>query len=203
MNALDQKINITFSADSTYWLFNDCTPLYQALSAPGGYDPTGMNGFDPNDIDTSNMTLDIYDYNAAASVPTITLSSGLVVIGDIGGTGLITEQFTPADLSYTGTIPDGVFRFTYQITTISTGVTYQVIKYVAKLSSTRCCLDKRLLKVDLCPTCKKDKTVQDLFTALMLSDQVNTMLECKDYTGAQSVISYLKDYCAAQKCEDC
>jgi len=62
------QINITESSNCESFYFNDATPLYNSVSAPTGYDPTGVSNFNPNEIDTDRIFLDV-------TLPDVTLVS--------------------------------------------------------------------------------------------------------------------------------
>jgi hypothetical protein len=201
MNALELKINGTENSSSDGIIFNDYTPLWNAISAPGGYDPTGANCFDPNDIDTSTITVQVYSYVTGANLDLITIPPGTPVISDIGGTGYITYTLTDTDLGISG-IADGIYKLTYSFDD-NTGVTYTKVKYIACTNEIRCCLDQKLKAINFCPDCNFTEKMQTLAINNLLLDVIDEFLECENYTQAQEVLDYLGDFCNIQTCQNC
>src|SRR5690348_15892844 len=94
MTRLETKV--TTNADCSGFYFTDCTPLYNAVSSPYGYDLTGTVNFDPDDIDVDNIQLDVTLPNG--TVVNLLIPSSAVDTSNIGTIGLLTYEVTATAL---------------------------------------------------------------------------------------------------------
>jgi len=200
MNALVLSTQYTGTNDLTV-IFNDNTPLYNATSAPGGYDNTGVSCYDPSDTDTSTLLLSIQylDDGVLDTAVDVVIPPASFVIADIGGTGVITYEIPAADYEFS----DGIYYSVYSFEDSSTGLTYTKGTYFAVTNTLKCCLNLKLKEIPICPTCDKSKTTQALFEAQMFLDWIDEMLICENYTGAQILLDYLNDFCDIENCSSC
>ncbi len=203
---LDLHQNIGESKDCKTFYFFDTTPLYNAISAPNGYDPTGVDSVDPADIDQGLSEL------------VVTLPDGTEVhfdmetYGDYDETRLTTDgknlfQFSISysDLGFDSTLADGIYKFHY-IIYVGDGdalPTYQTISYVVQDCAACCCLDEKLAAIKYCRDCKENKDIKELYDLYLKRCAAKILAACGDYQGAQVALDYITDACAIKKCNGC
>lgn len=200
MLILEQKIYTNDASTSFYW--GDVTPLFNAVSETGGYDLSGVNNFDPDDIDTTRMFLDITLPDN--SVVSITLPDTTFDTANIGTIGLLTHEITATDLGFTTTLQDGIYKFVYKIYSQDGSKSYTASSYISVSYAICCCLEKKLASLSTCPTCSGNtKKLSDLWNAWMLQSKINHLVACHNLDGANTVFDYLTDYCNIKNCDSC
>lgn len=198
------KINITESSNCESFYFNDATPLYNSVSAPNGYDLTGVSSFDPNEIDTDRIFLDVT--LPSNEVVSLTIPSSVPDVDNIGSTGYITYEITASMLGFSNKLDDGVYKFEYKIYSQNSSLTYTASCYSAQTCQVCCCLNQKLKDITICSNCseesksKKQKQYRDMY---MLKDQAKYLAACFDNIGAQKVIDFLTSYCNIKNCDSC
>jgi len=201
---LQLKIKVITNDASTSFYFSDVTPLYNAVSDPTGYDLTGINNFDPDDIDTSRIYLDVTLPDSSAV--NLTIPSSAFDTANIGGTGLITYEIPATDLGFSEKLSDGIYKFLYKFYSNDGSKNFSCAAYVAVTYDICCCLQKKLANITLCSSCsdsQKNKSISDLYANWMLHSKIDHQLACHDATGAQETIDFLTNYCNIKKCDSC
>ena len=200
--ALILETYVTENENCSSFFFHDSTPLYNSVENPGGYDPTGVNGTNPNNIDTTNLLLQITLPNN--TTVDIDIPSEDFNISNIGKTGLITTKITAVALGYTSKITDGIYTFKYTITVGSTPY-YNTCKILANCQVCQC-LERKLIDINLCTNCtesQRTRRINDLYHAWMLKDKAKHAVSCNDVSSAINIINYLSDYCNISRCDSC
>tara|TARA_R110000868_G_scaffold14414_2_gene67070 strand:+ start:60789 stop:61403 length:615 start_codon:yes stop_codon:yes gene_type:complete len=198
------QINITESSNCESFYFNDATPLYNSVSAPTGYDPTGVSNFDPNDIDTDRIFLDVT--LPSGNIISLTIPNTVPNVSNIGTTGYITYEITAAMLGFSNKLDDGVYKFVYKIYSLNSSLTYTTSCYSAQTCQVCCCLNQKLKEITFCSNCseqtktKKQQQYRDMY---MLKDKADYLAACFDNVGAQEVIDFLTSYCGIKNCDSC
>lgn len=198
------QIQVTQPDDCKSFYFKDITPAYNVLTDPNGYDTTGVNGIDPNNIDDTQILLDI------------TLPSGTEVNLTIDAAnfdpatipGVVQYQVTLAAVNSAASLAltdfeDGVYKFVYTITDSSDNKVYSVTCYYAKTCTICCELDKRLIDITICRNCDKSRDINTLWEAYMLEKKYNHLVACHDFDGADEVLQYLNDLLDIEHCDSC
>ena len=201
--ALILETYVTENENCSSFFFHDSTPLYNSVENPGGYDPTGVNGFDPNSIDISNLILQITLPDN--TIIEIVIPPNALNIDNIGGTGLITTEIVAEDLGYTDKITDGVYTFKYIIDDGNNKKYYNTCKILANCQVCQC-LEKKLIDINLCTNCtesQRTRRINDLYHAWMLKDKAKHAVACNDVSSAVNIINYLLDYCNISRCDSC
>lgn len=201
--ALDIKIHVTQSQDGESFYFQDATPLYNPVSAPGGYDPNFGAGFDPNNIDTATVRVRVTIPSGAIYV--ITVDPSDIIIANIGSIGMVNIAISSAELGGAGDLTDGVYKFEYTFKDTD-GVPYSVTCYVAAMYQICCCLNSKLIDLTICNGCtekEKSRKINQLYDAWMLKAKAEHLVGCSDFAGAQKIIDYLSNYCNIKRCDAC
>jgi len=206
MATLNVQQDVDQSKDCKNFYFFDTTSLWNAISAPDGYDPSGLNGIDPSNISLPDSTL------------LVTLPDGTVVSFDLevyadfdiarliaDGRNLIQFTIPYSDLGFGSTLADGMYKFTYILYNDALNVTYQSTCYFVNTCQVCCCLDQKLAKLNICTNCGDtySKQVQRLYDLYLKRDSAQLLAGCGDYVGAQQVVDYLTTQCAIKTCDGC
>lgn len=198
------QIHITEKSNCESLYFNDSTPLYNSVSTPTGYDPNGISNFDPDDIDTSRIFLDITKPDG--SIINLIIPSSIPNVSNIVSTGYITYEITNTMLDFTGKILDGVYKFKYTIFNTTGTLTYSASCYIPVMCQVCCCLHQKLKDITFCSNCSeqtKSKRIQQYTDMYMLKEKANYLAACFDNIGAQEVIDFLSSYCGIKNCDSC
>ncbi len=193
---------VSDSCDKILW--RDDTQLYNAYTAPRGYDPTGVNSTDPADVDTNNAFLDVTPYGGTITT-TVQIPSGIFDQANIGTTGFSAYQVTASDLGL-NTLLDGVYKCVYRFKLISTGQTISTTVWLAVTCTVDCCIDSKLSTLKCCNDCSDEsnnRKIHQLYRAHLLRDVIAYQLSCNNPSGAQANIDCLKQYCNAKPCSNC
>lgn len=200
--ALILETYVTENENCSSFFFHDSTPLYNSVESAGGYDVTGVNGFDPDTIDTDDLILQITLPDS--TVVEITIPSEDFDIDNIGGIGLITTEITAVALGSTK-ITDGVYTFKYIITDGNGRSYYNTCRILANCQVCQC-LERKLIDINLCTNCtetQRSRRISDLYHAWMLKDKAQHAISCNDVSSGISIINYLSDYCNISRCDSC
>lgn len=200
---LKLKTEITQNDDSSSFFFSDVTPFYNSVSYPNGYDLTGINGFNPDDIDTTRLLLDITLPDS--SVVNLVIPDTAFDTANIGTTGLITYEIPYSLLGYSSQLSDGIYKFTYTIYSLDGTKSFTRSCYITVLYNICCCLEKKLASLPLCSKCsdKQKKQIDSLWDAYMRKSVVTHLVACHKNTEAQEHIDYLTNYCNIKNCDSC
>lgn len=201
MNTLYLETKVTTSRDCTSFYFEDSTPLYNSLTSPNGYDPTGVNCVDPYNIDDANITVKVT--NLATPTSPVTVDIPVSAFDPSQIPGVVQYTITSTDLQYN--ITDGVYEFVYSITDLSDGKLYQKTCYLLNDCNICCELDKRLKDLKECGSCsdKNNRAVNMLYEAYMLRQKAQHLVACHDFAGAQKVLDYLSRLLDIKYCDGC
>lgn len=201
---LDLTINIKESKDCKNFYFFDSTPLWNALSAPNGYDPTSGSGFNPASIDLPNSKLNIT--LPSGIIKTITFVSGDKSVSRLTTTGinLIQKTITYTDLGFTSNLDDGVYKFDYRIQDAG-GIVYIASCYIVNDCQACCCLDAKLAALKFCSTCtdQYSRDVRALYDLYLKRDSAKMLAACGDYTSATEALNFLLSECGISNCDSC
>lgn len=202
MNTLYPEIKVVTSRDCNNFLFQDVTPLYNFLTAPNGYDPTGANCVNPANIDDNAITVAVTNLTTSATPVVVNIpntSFDPTVIP-----GIVNYEITSTDLGYT--ITDGVYKFVYTIVDSSdNNRIYNRTCYLVSDCNLCCTLEQKLKDLKSCGTCndKNNKEINKLYEAYMLRAKAHHLAACHDFTGAQEVLTYLSDMLNLKTCDNC
>lgn len=192
------------NTDCTSILFSDQTPWYNAVTAPTGYDDSGVNSTDPDDVNTNAAYLDITPLSTGTKytvqIPDINFDKT-----EIGKSGFTTASI-PASTFGASTIPDGIYKVTYRFTLLSNGRKVSVTNYIACTCAIDCCINEQLLTLGCCSDCsdeKNNRKIYNLYRAHMLRDKIKYQLACNDAQGAQNTINCLTEFCNITTCNSC
>lgn len=200
---LDLQTKVKQSKDCSKFYFFDCTTLWNAVSDPYEYDPTGVNGYDPNDIDLSISTLVITKPDLTEVTITLDVFDFSITRLEDTGTNLIQGTITAQDLGFDDTLADGIYKFTYRINSDADYTVNQFVSYIVQDCTACCCLDKKLSEISLCKDCSTDKKILELYDIYTKRDVAKILAGCGDYTGATAALQLVLDYCNIKKCSNC
>ncbi len=198
------ETNTITNDTSTSFFFSDVTPLYNAVSAPGGYDTSGVTNFNPSDIDTSRVFIDVTLPDL--SVVSFTVPGGDLNVGNVGTIGLFTYEISATDLGFSSTLEDGIYKFYYKIYSQDGSQTYSASSYIVVSFAICCCLESKLVDLTTCTNCSgtsHTKKLENLWNAWMLQSKLKHLVACHNLDGANVVFDYLSDYCNIKNCDSC
>lgn len=201
MNLLILQQNISQSQDCKNFYWHDSTLLWNSISSPNGYDPTGSVGFDPNNISITESVVKITKPDG--TIVTIQLVSDdydLTRLEDTG-TNLIQKTISYTDLGFSDKLADGIYTFNYRLKDIF-GVLHLASCYIVQDCTICCCLDGKLKDLTLCSDCNNSE-IQDLFNLYMRRDSARMLAACGDLVGAQQMLDYITKLCNSKKCSSC
>lgn len=195
------KLTQDISTDCTNFFWHDSTLLWNAISSPYGYDPTGVQGFDPNNIVITESVVNV-------SIPDGSIISIQLTDDDydldrlnITGTNLIQRTISYSDLGFSEKLEDGVYTFNYRLKDTS-GIIHLASCYVVQDCQLCCCLDAKLKDLSLCSDCE-NKEIQSLYDLYLRRDSARMLAACGDITGANEMLAYIAQVCASKKCSTC
>lgn len=193
----------TIAKDCSTITISDATGYYDVVTNPYGYDITGVDNFDPNDIDLTTGKL-IFRLSDGTET-TLDLVAGDFNVDNIGTTGLINKEVTFADLDLSGIESDDVLRITYTYNDTD-GNKYSKTIYTLKDCIARCNLNDMLLDIDSCENCKDattNKKINDTMMAKIILEGAKYKLACNDVTGAKRALDYVNDLTSDHNCDSC
>lgn len=202
MNLLYPEIKVTTSRDCASFLFQDITPAYNFLSAPNGYDPTGANCVNPNNLDPDLITVEVTNVTTSTSPVIVTIPSS--AFDPTAIPGIVNYQITSSILG--STISDGVYKFTYTVVDMSdNNRIYNRTCYMVSDCNICCTLEQMLKDLKTCGTCndKNTKTTNKLYEAYMLRAKAHHLAACHDFAGAKEVLDYLTTLLDIKTCDSC
>lgn len=198
------KPNITTKSDCSSFYFKDITPLYNPITDPDGYDLSGVSSFDPADIDTSRIFLDITAPDG--TVTSLTIPSSAADETNIGSAGYITYEVTATMLAMDTKLTQGVYKFEYTIYSSASSLSYTAAAYKVQDCQICCCLAQKLKEITFCTDCTTKQLTakqEQLREAYMLMDKAQYLATCFDNIGAQDIIDFLSRYCSVSNCDSC
>ncbi len=196
--------NFYISDSCSKILWQDETQLYNSVLHPRGYDDTGVNSTDPDDVNTNTAYLDITPLSTNIKY-TVQIPSTIFDKANIGTTGFSQYKILPVDIANTN-IPDDVYKCTYRFKLISTGQEISTTVYLAVTCTVDCCIDGKLSALKCCNDCSDEsnnRKIHDLYRAHMLRDKIAYQISCNNPTGAQETINCLQQYCNSKPCTNC
>lgn len=204
MATLNLQQNIQQSSDCKNFYFHDSTPLWNAISAPNGYDPFSGVGFNPSDIVLALCYIDITLPDLSIVRITFDISDYDLTRLEDTGTNLIQRTISYSDLGFGTNLADGIYKFDYRVYDIS-GLVYISSCYIVQDCQSCCCLDTKLAKIKYCNDCKDkySNDIRTLYDLYLKRDSARLLASCGDYEGAQEALNFILDECNIKSCDSC
>lgn len=183
------------SADCTKFTFTDNTGAYDASTNPTGWgapNPTLADVITPCTLDITTPDGTTYQIDLVSTTPVFPVSAPPNTLtldaSSIGGTA-------------GDSLPDGIYTFTYTVTTTGP-TTYTQTITVGFYCQVKCCVFTMIKDLDItCDCCDTDKDT--LMNAYLMYKGLIYAANCGNITQFNTILAALQKLCTQSNCQNC
>jgi hypothetical protein len=181
--------------------FKDSCSTLKVIETTGAYDaslnPTGYGAPNPTLASVTEAILSI-------TLPYETVAVDFDLTAIVTGATIIDNEFlldnlTMVDFSSTGAFPDGIYDFSWVVTSAATDYTYTA--KILNFCTVKCCIEKMRVKFQeaLCG-CNFEQVWKDYQGALRIFDAMKYNMSQYDYTNTIKHLKALQKICKIVNC---